>query len=43
MDESSIDEAARKVLEVVHGTTSFVLDRISEDDICGLQIYTIKF
>ena len=42
MDESSIDEPTKKALEVVSSTTSSVLERASEDDVRGLQAYTIR-
>ena len=42
MDDGSIDEAARKTIEVVSGVTSSVLERASEDDVRGLQAYTIR-
>ena len=42
VDESSIDESTKNALEVVSGTTSSVLERASEDDVRGLQAYTIR-
>ena len=42
VDDSRIDEATSKTLEVVSGTTSTVLERASEDDVHGLQAYTIR-
>ena len=42
VDESSINEAARKALEVVSNTTSSVLERASANDVHGLQAYTIR-
>ena len=42
VDKSSIDESTKKALEVVSGTTSSVLERASEDDVRGLQAYTIR-
>ena len=41
VDENSIDEPTKKALEVVNSTTSSVLERASEDDVRGLQAYTI--
>ena len=42
VDDSSINEATKKTLEVVSGTTSTVLEWALEDDIRGLQAYTIR-
>ena len=42
VDEGSIDEAAKKAVEVVSGATSSVLEKASEDDVRGLQAYTIR-
>ena len=42
VDQSSINETAKKTIEAVSGTTSSVLERASEDDVRGLQAYTIR-
>ena len=42
VDQSSIDETAKKTIEAVSDTTSSVLERASEDDVRGLQAYTIR-
>ena len=42
MDEGSIDEAAKKTVEVVSNATNPILERASEDDVHGLQAYTIR-
>ena len=40
--EGSVDEAAKKAVEVVSTTSSPILERALEDDVCGLQAYTIR-
>ena len=42
VDQSSINETAKKTIEAVSDTTSSVLERASEDDVRGLQAYTIR-
>ena len=42
VDQSSIDETTKKTIEAVSDTTSSVLERASEDDVRGLQAYTIQ-
>ena len=42
VDQSSINETAKKTIEAVSDTTSSVLERASEDDVHGLQAYTIR-
>ena len=42
VDQSSINETAKKTIEAVSDTTSSVLERASEDDVHGLQAYTIQ-
>ena len=42
VDEHSVDEAAKKAIEVVSSASNPVLERASEDDIRGLQAYTIR-
>ena len=42
LDESSVDEAAKKTIEVVSSASDPILERASEDDVNGLQAYTIR-
>ena len=42
MDDSSIDETSKEVIEVVSKTSSTMLERATEDDVAGFQYYTIK-
>ena len=42
VNEESVDEAAKKAVEVVSTATSPMLERASEDDVRGLQAYTIR-
>ena len=42
MNEGSVDEAAKKAVEFVSTASSPMLERASEDDIRGLQAYTIR-
>ena len=42
MNEGSVDEAAKKAVEVVSTASSPILERASEDDVRGLQAYTIR-
>ena len=42
VDQSSIDETTKKTIEAVSDTTSSVLERASEDEVRGLQAYTIR-
>ena len=42
VDEGSIDEAAKKAVEVVSSANDPILERASEDDVRGLQAYTIR-
>ena len=42
VNEESVDEAAKKAVEVVSTATSPILERASEDDVRGLQAYTIR-
>ena len=42
MDEGSIDEAAKKAVEVVNSASNPILERASENDVHGLQAYTIR-
>ena len=42
VNEESVDEAAKKAVETVSTATSPMLERASEDDVRGLQAYTIR-
>ena len=42
VDDDSVDEAAKKVIEVTNSTTSTMLEKASEDDIAGFQAFTIR-
>ena len=42
LDESSVDEAAKKTIEVVSSVSNPILERASEDDVHALQAYTIQ-
>ena len=42
VDDDSVDEAAKKVIEVTNTTTSTMLEKASEDDIAGFQAFTIR-
>ena len=42
MDKGSVDEAAKKAVEVVNSASSPILERASEDDVRSLQAYTIR-
>ena len=41
VDECSVDEAAKKAVEAVSSASDTVLEKASEDDVRGLQAYTI--
>ena len=41
VDKSSVDEGAKKVVEVVNSASNPILQRASEEDVHGLQAYTI--
>ena len=41
VDEASVDEAGKKAIEVVSVADSPILEKASEEDIAGLQAYTI--
>ena len=41
VDEGCVDEAAKKAVEAVSGASNPILERASEDDVRGLQAYTI--
>ena len=38
VDDDSIDEAAKKVIEVRNGTSSTMLEKATDDDIAGFQL-----
>ena len=42
IDEDSVDDAAKKVVEAVSGTTSSIIEKATEADIAGLEAYTIR-
>ena len=42
VDDDSVDEAAKKVIEVTNSTTSTMLEKASKDDIAGFQAFTIR-
>ena len=42
VDESSIDDAVKKVIEVVHSANSKVLEKATSEDIASFQSYAIR-
>ena len=42
LDDSAVDEAAKKVLEVANKTSSKMLDKATKQDIDSFQAYTIR-
>ena len=42
MDECSVDGSSKKALEVVSNPSNPILERASEEDVRGLQAYTIR-
>ena len=42
IDEDSVDDAAKKAVEAVSGTTSSIIEKATEADIAGLEAYTIR-
>jgi len=42
IDEESVDDAVKKAVEVVSGTTSTLIEKATEADIAGLESYTIR-
>ena len=42
LDENSVNEAAKKTIEVVSSASNPILERASLDDVHGLQAYTIR-
>ena len=42
VDESSVDDAVKKVIEVVNSANSKVLEKATSEDIASFQSYTIR-
>ena len=42
VDYDSVDEAAKKIIEVTKDTTSTMPEKATEDDIAGFQAFTIR-
>ncbi len=42
VNDESVDEAAKQVIEVTNNTTSSMLGKATDDDIAGLQAFTIR-
>ena len=42
VDDDSVDEAAKKVIEVTNSTTSAMLEKASENDTAGFQAFSIR-
>ena len=42
MDDNSVDEVAKKFIEVTNGTSSTMLEKATDDDIAGFQAFTIR-
>ena len=42
MDDDSVDEAAKKVIEVINGTSGTMVEKATDDDIAGFQAFTIR-
>ena len=42
MDDDSVEEAAKKVIEVTNATSSTMLEKATDDDIAGFQAFTIR-
>ena len=42
MVDDSVDEAAKRVIEVTNGTSSTMLEKATDDDIAGFQAFTIR-
>ena len=43
IDEDSVDNAAKKAVEVVSGTTSSLIEKVTAADIAELESYTIRY
>ena len=42
MDDKSVDEAAKQVIEVISNTSSTMVEKASASDIAAFQAYTIR-
>ena len=42
VDDKSVDEAAKRVIETTNNTSSTMLEKASADDIAAFQTYTIR-
>ena len=42
LDDNSVDEAAKRVIEVTNNTSSTMVEKVSTDDIAFFQAYTIR-
>ena len=42
VDDTSVDEAVRKVIEVMGNASSTMLEKASVDDIKGFQAFTVR-
>ena len=42
VDEASLDDAARRIIESVSDTSSTMLQKVSDDDVSSFQSYTIR-
>ena len=42
MDDDSVDDASKQVIEVVNSATSTMLDKADDSDIAGFQAFTIR-
>ena len=42
VDDESVDEAAKQVVEVINNTSSTMLEKPTKEDIVGFQAYTIR-
>ena len=42
VDDESVDEAAKQVVEVINNTSSTTLEKTTKEDIVGFQVYTIR-
>ena len=42
VDDDSVDETAKKVIEVTNGTSSTMFMKATDDDTAGFQAFTIR-
>ena len=42
VDDDSVNEVAKKVIEATNGTTSTMLEKATDNDIAGFQAFTIR-